>query len=52
MIEKAIEDLMVLLPIPGPPGKEREVAQYLHNMFLEIGIPDEQIVYDRAQEQS
>ena len=52
MIEKAIEDLMVLLPIPGPPGKESQVAQYLHNMFLEIGISDEQIVYDRAQEQS
>ena len=52
VIEKAIEDLMVLLPIPGPPGKERQVTQNLHSMFVEMGIPDNQIVYDSAQEQS
>lgn len=52
VIEKTIEDLMVLLPIPGPPGKESQVAEYLHNMFVQMGIADEQIVYDRAQEQS
>ena len=52
MIEKAIEDLMVLLPIPGPPAEESQVAQHLRNLFVAIGIPDEQIVYDQAQEQS
>ena len=44
VIEKTIEDLMVLLPIPGPPGKESQVAEYLHKMFVDMGIADEQIL--------
>lgn len=50
MIETAIEDLMALLPIPGPPAQEKAVADYLHQTLREIGIPDGQIVYDRAQD--
>lgn len=52
MIESAISDLLALLPIPGPPSKEKEVAEYLHKALVEIGIPDSQIAYDRAQDQS
>ena len=52
MIESAINDLLTLLPIPGPPTQEREVAEFLHQTLVAMGIPDEQISYDRAQDQS
>ena len=52
MIDVAIKDLMALLPIPGPPAKEKPVADYLHQTFVEMGIPDSHIQYDRAQDQS
>ncbi|MCA9998029.1 MAG: M20/M25/M40 family metallo-hydrolase [Anaerolineales bacterium] len=52
MIESAINDLMTLLPIPGPPAQEREVADFLHQTFVAMGIPDGQIQYDNAQAQS
>ncbi len=52
VIDQTIADLMALLPIPGPPAKESQVAKYLHKTFVEMGIPEEQIVYDRAQDQS
>jgi len=52
MIESAINDLLALLPIPGPPGQEKEVAEYLHKILVDMGIPDEQISYDQAQDQS
>lgn len=52
MIDLAIKDLMALLPIPGPPAKEKAVADFLHQIFVEIGIPDTDIQYDRAQDQS
>ena len=52
MIETAIQDLLALLPIPGPPAQEKAVADYLHRTLVEMGIPDNQISYDRAQDQS
>ena len=52
MIDLAIKDLMALLPIPGPPAKEKPVADYLHQTFVNMGIPDSHIQYDRAQDQS
>ena len=52
MIESAIHDLLALLPIPGPPAQEKEVADYLHQAFVTMGIPEAQIAYDRAQDQS
>ena len=35
MIETAIKDLLALLPIPGPPSQEKEVAEYLHQNDVE-----------------
>ncbi len=52
MIESAIRDLLALLPIPGPPAQEKEVADYLHKLLVDMGIPDSQLAYDRAQDQS
>lgn len=52
MIETAIHDLLALLPIPGPPAHEKRVADFLYQTLVTIGIPDEQIVYDRAHDQS
>ncbi|MFT5195125.1 MAG: tripeptide aminopeptidase, partial [Candidatus Promineifilaceae bacterium] len=52
MIESAIHDLLALLPIPGPPAKEKLIAEHLHGMLVDMGIPGEDICYDRAQEQS
>ena len=43
MIEYALEDLMTLLPIPGPPAKEKKIAEKIHTMLVEMGIPDENI---------
>ena len=52
MIESAIDDLLALLPIPGPPAQERKVAEFLQQTLVAMGIPEEQIEYDRAQDQS
>ena len=52
MIETAIQDLLTLLPIPGPPAHEKEVASYLHRTLVGMGIHEDQIAYDRAQDQS
>ncbi len=52
MIESAINDLLALLPIPGPPGEEKQVANYLHQILVDMGILDDQIAYDHAQDQS
>lgn len=52
MIEQAIKDLMALLPIEGPPGKEGSVAAALRQMLVEIGVPSEKIRHDNAQSQS
>lgn len=52
MIESAINDLLALLPIPGPPAQEKKVAEHLHKILVSIGVPNEQIAYDRAQDQS
>lgn len=52
MIESAIDDLLTLLPIPGPPAHEKEVAEFLHRSLVDMGIPDGEICYDRAQDQS
>lgn len=52
MIESAIEDLLALLPIPGPPAAEKKVADFLHHSLVAMGVPDDHIVYDTAQAQS
>ena len=52
MIEQAIKDLMALLPIQGAPGKEAEVAAFLRQKLIDIGIPAANIRHDNAQAQS
>lgn len=48
----AIDDLLSLLQIPGPPGEELAVAEWLRKKLESFGIPSRSIVSDRAQEQS
>ncbi|SRR6056297_86853 len=52
MIERAIDDLMALLPIAGPPGGERAVADYLAGQLAAAGVPRSTIAHDSAQDQS
>lgn len=52
MMEQAIDDLMALLPIEGPPGKEAGVAEALRERLIEIGVPGDNICHDTAQAQS
>ena len=52
MTRSALDDLMALLPIEGPPAKEGRVAAYLRERLVEIGVPAAQIVHDRANAQS
>lgn len=50
--DETLNDLLTLLPIPGPPAQEGEVAAWLRARLASMGIPDGQMVHDRAQEQS
>ena len=52
MVEQAIENLMALLKIDGPPAGEGEVAAFLREALIDIGVPAGDIVHDRAEEQS
>ncbi|MCB8944819.1 MAG: M20/M25/M40 family metallo-hydrolase [Ardenticatenaceae bacterium] len=52
MLDTAIHDLLTLLPIPGPPAQEKAVADFLQQTLVAMGIPHNQICYDRAQDQS
>ena len=52
MFDEALNDLMALLPIEGPPAKEGRVATYIRNRLLDIGVSAAQIVYDNANTQS
>ncbi len=52
MIDQALEELMALLPIEAPPAKEGQVATYIRQRLLDIGVADAQIVYDNAHAQS
>ena len=50
--EQTLTDLLTLLPIEGAPGQEGKVATALREMLIEIGIPEECIVHDKANAQS
>ena len=50
--DEAIHDLLDLLPIDGPPAQEGRVAAFLRAELMELGVPDEHIVHDNAQQQS
>ena len=52
MHELAVADLMALLPIAGPPSKERAVATFIQSKLVEMGVPPDAIRFDNAQEQS
>ncbi|MCB0108827.1 MAG: M20/M25/M40 family metallo-hydrolase [Caldilineaceae bacterium] len=52
MNEAALADLLALLPIPGPPAREGQVAAFLRKQFSQLGISDTAIVHDNAQAQS
>ncbi len=50
--QAAMRCLMELLPIPGPPGDEKKVEQYLINACLELGVPRGAMSSDKTYEQS
>ena len=50
--DDTIDDLLALLPIPGPPAQEGEVAAWIRARLAAMGVPDGQMVHDRAQERS
>jgi tripeptide aminopeptidase len=52
MNKTALADLLALLPIPGPPAREGEVAAFLRQQLLDLGVPAAQIQQDEAQAQS
>lgn len=52
MFDQTIDNLMALLPIAGAPSKENEVASFIREQLMEMGIPASQMVHDNAQAQS
>ncbi len=48
----ALDDLLALLPIAGPPAQEGQVAAFIRQRLVEMGIPAANIVHDNAQAQS
>jgi len=48
----ALDDLLELIPIPGPPGSESLVAAHLREKLMAMGIPETSITTDNAQDQS
>jgi tripeptide aminopeptidase len=52
MNEQALADLMALLPLEGAPAHEGQVASYIRQRLLAMGVAADQIVYDNAQAQS
>lgn len=49
---ETLSDLLALLPMTGPPAEEGEVAEWIRARLAGMGIPDGQMVHDRAQAQS
>jgi tripeptide aminopeptidase len=52
MSDRAINDLLALLTIPGPPADERQVAEHLQGVLEEIGVPSRCITTDAAHTRS
>ena len=52
MDDQAHDDLMQLLSIPGPPGEELAVVDYLRRELTAMGVGAESILTDKAHEQS
>lgn len=51
-MQEALEDLMALLDIPGPPGNEQPVAAWIIRRLRELGVPEQAIEHDQAHRQS
>lgn len=49
---EAIKDLLDLLKIDAPPSKEADVATFLKNRLIQLGVPPQNITEDNAQKQS
>src|SRR5262249_20018943 len=52
MSDVAIQDLLALLAIPGPPGGEGRVADHLRRVLVGLGAPPDCVVSDDAHRQS
>lgn len=50
--DQALEDLLALLGIPGPPSQEAQVAAHLRQKLMALGVPEKEMVTDNAQNQS
>jgi tripeptide aminopeptidase len=49
---QALDDLLELLDIPGKPAEEAQVADHIRQKLISLGIPENDIYIDHAQEQS
>jgi tripeptide aminopeptidase len=52
MPDTAVDDLLALLAVPGPPGEERAVAEHLRQVLTGLGVPPQAIATDEAHRQS
>src|SRR5262245_33311697 len=52
MSTRAVDDLLALLAIPGPPGEEAAVAAHLRRVLIEAGVAPDCIGTDLAHRQS
>ena len=52
MSNETLDDLLALLLIEGPPGKEAAVVEWIRTRLVEMGVAPGQMAHDRAQEQS
>jgi tripeptide aminopeptidase len=50
--DAALDYLLALLPIPGPPGDERLVAEYVREQCRALGVADDAMTCDETQNQS
>ena len=50
--QQALDDLLELIPIPGPPAGEAVVAAHLREELIAIGVPEAALSTDNAQDQS
>jgi hypothetical protein len=48
----ALQDLLALLAIPGPPGGEGRVAAHIRRTLAELGVGADRITSDEAHRQS
>jgi tripeptide aminopeptidase len=50
--QAAMRYLLELLPIPGPPGDEKKVEEYLRAECRKLGVPDDAMEGDETHQQS